>query len=408
MPVDRLLPTDEAHDLIARTRAFADRELASRVTGCEADASYPTGLFAALGRAGLSGLPYPVQYGGAGQPYEVYLQVLEELAARWAAVACAADMHTLACLPTAVHGTDAQREQWLPGMLDGALTGGGSRSEPHVGADPSAVTCRAERTRGGHLLQGTQVAVAHGGRAHFHTVFARTGPARPDVSCFLAPGADEYLYFGAPEEATALRAIPTTAAYWDGVYLEPERLVGAPGRGLRIAFDLLDAGRVGGAACATGLAQAALDVAGAFVTGADRHLLVEPAGAVDSARAIYLDAARRRDAGISYTRQASVAESAAVEAAVRATAAAVRILGEVADTDEFPVRRYAREAAVLRLRIAPTAGVGGSGAGGSGGGTSGGGASTAGGGAGAVVGVPAVRRLESGRGGALSVRGSVA
>ncbi|MEU0937729.1 MULTISPECIES: acyl-CoA dehydrogenase family protein [unclassified Embleya] len=368
MPVDRLLPTDEAHDLIARTRAFADRELASRVTGCEADASYPTGLFAALGRAGLSGLPYPVPYGGGGRPYEVYLQVLEELAAYWVAVAGAVDVHTLACLPTAVHGTHAQREQWLPGMLDGALTGGGSRSEPQVGADPSAVTCRAERTRGGHLLQGTQFAVAHGGRAHFHTVFARTGPARPDVSCFLAPGADEYLYFGAPEETTALRAIPTTTAYWDGVYLEPERLIGAPGRGLRIAFDLLDAGRLGGAACATGLAQAALDVAGAFVTRVDRHLLVEPAGAVDSARAIYLDAARRRDAGISYTRQASVAEPAAVEAAVKATAAAVRILGAVADTDEFPVRRYAREAAALRLRIAPAAGGAGAGGGDAGGG----------------------------------------
>ncbi|MYS82717.1 acyl-CoA dehydrogenase family protein [Embleya scabrispora] len=396
MPVDRLLPTDEAHDLIARTRAFADRELASRVAGCEADASYPTGLFTALGRAGLSGLPYPVRYGGGGQPYEVYLQVVEELAARWAAVAGAVDTHTLACLPTAAHGTDAQREQWLPGMLDGALTGGGSRSEPHVGADPSAVTCRAERTRAGHLLQGTQFALAHGGRAHFHTVFARTGPARPDVSCFLAPGADEYLYFAAPEEATALRAIPTTTAYWDGVYLEPERLIGAPGRGLRIAFDLLDAGRLGGAACATGLAQAALDVAGAFVTGADRHLPAEAAAAVDSARAIYLDAARRRDAGISYTRQASVAESAAVEAAVKATAAAVRILGAVADTDEFPVRRYAREAAVLRRRIAAAGGAG-AGAFGAGGG----------GGTGAAAGVPVGRRHGSGRGGALSVRGSV-
>ncbi|MFJ8740900.1 acyl-CoA dehydrogenase family protein [Embleya sp. NPDC127516] len=353
MPVDRLLPTDEAHDLIARTRAFADRELAPRVTGCEADASYPTGLFSALGRAGLSGLPYPVHYGGGGQPYEVYLQVLEELAARWPAVAGALDVHTLACLPTAAHGSATQREQWLPGMLDGALTGGGSRSEPHVGADPSAVTCRAERTRGGHLLQGTQLALVHGGRAHFHTVFARTGSARPDISCFLAPGADEYLYFSAPEPTTALRAIPTTTAYWDGVYLEPERLIGAPGRGLRIAFDLLDAGRLGTAACATGLAQAALDVVGDFAGGGDRHALAEPAGAVDSARAIYLDAARRRDAGISYTRQASVAESAAVEAAVRATAAAVRILGAEADTDEFPVRRYAREAAALRGRIAP-------------------------------------------------------
>ncbi|MGC0416373.1 acyl-CoA dehydrogenase family protein [Embleya sp. AB8] len=355
MPVDRLLPTDEAHDLIARTRAFADRELAPRVTECELEARYPTGLFAALGRAGLSGLPYPTRYGGGGQPYEVYLQVLEELAGRWVGAAGAVDVHTLACLPTARHGTDAQREQWLPGMLDGTLTGGYARAEPHAGADPSAITCRAERTRAGYVLLGTQVGVAHGGRAHFQTVFARTGPGRPDVSCLLAPGADEYLYFGAPEESTALRAMPTTGAYWDGVHLEPERLIGRRNEGLRIAFEVLDAGRLGVAACATGLAQAALEIAVDFAAGREHRLLAERLGAVESARAIYLDAARRRDAGLSYSRQASVAEPIAVAAAVEATGEALRVLGPVADTDEFPVARYAREAATLHRRLAPTA-----------------------------------------------------
>ncbi|WP_439680078.1 acyl-CoA dehydrogenase family protein [Embleya sp. MST-111070] len=352
MPVDRLLPSDAAHDLIARTRAFADRELTPRAGACEAEARYPTGLFRTLGRAGLSGLPYPVRYGGGGQPYEVYLQVLEELAARWVGLADAVHVHTLACLPAAVHGTDAQREQWLPEMFDGALIGGHGRAEPHVGADPSAVACRAERTRGGHLMVGTQVELAHGGRAHFHTVFARTGPARPDVSCFLAPGADEYLYFGPPEQSLGLRAFPTTTAYWDGVYLEPERLIGVRDRGLRIAFEILDAGRLGAAACATGLAQAALEIATDCAARPDRGVLAECAGAIDSARAMYLDAARRRDAGLSYTRQASVAELVAVEAAMETSTTAVRILGAAAD--EFPVHRYAREAATLHRRATRT------------------------------------------------------
>src|SRR5918997_6368733 len=119
MAVDRLLPTTEAADLIALTRELADKELATRVEVHERAETYPEGLFATLGAAGLLGLPYPEEYGGGAQPYEVYLQVLEELAARWAAVAVAVSVHGLACHPVATFGSVTQREQWLPRLLAG-------------------------------------------------------------------------------------------------------------------------------------------------------------------------------------------------------------------------------------------------------------------------------------------------
>jgi alkylation response protein AidB-like acyl-CoA dehydrogenase len=359
--VDRLLPTDEAQDLIELVRDVADKELATRVTEHERAESYPEGLFATLGGLGLLGLPYPEEMGGGGQPYEVYLQVLEELGARWAAVAVAVSVHGLSCHPLATFGTDAQRERWLPAMLAGELIGGYSLSEPQAGSDAAALACRAERTEQGYRVTGTKAWITHGGRADFYALFARTGEGSRGISCFLAPGQVEGLSFGRPEEKMGLTAIPTTSAHWDGALLEADRLLGAEGQGLSIAFSALDSGRLGIAAVATGLAQAALDTAVGYAQErttfgrriADHQglgfLLADMAAAVDSARATYLDAARRRDAGRPYGRQASVAKLVATDAAMKVTTDAVQVLGGYGYTRDFPVERYMREAKIMQI-----------------------------------------------------------
>ncbi|WP_033217487.1 acyl-CoA dehydrogenase family protein [Kitasatospora phosalacinea] len=361
MAVDRLLPTEEAADLIALTRDLADRELATKVASHEKEERYPEGLFALLGQAGLLGLPYPEEFGGGGQPYEVYLQVLEELASRWAAVAVATSVHTLACHPLTAYGTPEQRERWLPRMLAGELVGGYSLSEPNAGSDAAALTCRAEPVEQGYRITGTKAWITHGGKADFYALFARTAPGPHGVSCFLAPGRVEGLTFGPPEEKMGLNAVPTTAAYWDGALLERDRLIGAEGQGLPIAFSALDSGRLGIAACATGLAQAALDHAVAYAnerTTFGRRivdhqglgfLLADMAAAVDSARATYLDAARRRDLGRPFSRQASVAKLVATDAAMKVTTDAVQVLGGYGYTRDFPVERYMREAKIMQI-----------------------------------------------------------
>jgi alkylation response protein AidB-like acyl-CoA dehydrogenase len=361
MAVDRLLPTPEAADLIALTREIADKELAPRVEQHEEAESYPEGLFTTLGRAGLLGLAYPEEFGGGGQPYEVYLQVLEELAARWAAVAVAVSVHTLACHPLHAYGTDRQRERWLPGMLAGELVGGYSLSEPQAGSDAAALACKAERTDGGYRINGTKAWITHGGQAGFYALFARTGQGSHGISCFVAPGQAEGLSFGAPERKMGLRGIPTTSAYWDGALLDADRLVGAEGQGLQIAFSALDSGRLGIAACATGLAQAALDVAVDYANERSTFgrrildhqglgfLLADMAAAVDSARATYLDAARRRDAGRPFSRQASVAKLVASDAAMKVTTDAVQVLGGYGYTRDFPVERHMRDAKIMQI-----------------------------------------------------------
>ncbi|WP_217180514.1 acyl-CoA dehydrogenase family protein [Streptomyces sp. AC495_CC817] len=373
MAVDRMLPTEEAEDLIALVRDLADRELATRVERHESTEEYPEGLFAVLSKAGLLGLPYPEEYGGGSQPYEVYLQVLEELAARWAAVAVATSVHTLACHPLNAFGTEAQKQRWLPDMLGGELVGGYSLSEPQAGSDAAALACKAERTDAGYRVTGTKAWITHGGRADFYALFARVVPGggvesgrgvasgAGGISCFLAPGSTEGLSFGAPERKMGLQGIPTTSAYWDGALLETDRLIGAEGQGLQIAFSALDSGRLGIAACATGLAQAALDAAvdyaGERTTFGRKiidhqglgFLLADMAAAVDSARATYLDAARRRDAGLPFGRQASVAKLIATDAAMKVTTDAVQVLGGYGYTRDFPVERYMREAKIMQI-----------------------------------------------------------
>ncbi|HEY2831913.1 MAG TPA: acyl-CoA dehydrogenase family protein [Sporichthyaceae bacterium] len=361
MAVDRLLPTAEARDLLALAREVAEKELATRVDSYEAEEAYPDGLFSIMGEAGLLGLAYPEEWGGGGQPYEVYLQVLEEFAARWAAVAVAVSVHSLAGHPLVQFGNPAQQERWLPDIATGAVIGGYSLSEPQAGSDAAALSCKATKTETGFRITGTKAWITHGGRADFYALFARTGEGSRGISCFQGPGAADGLIFGRPEAKMGLHAIPTTAAFYDGVDLDADRLVGDEGQGLEIAFSALDAGRLGIAAIATGIAQAAMDAATVYAkqrtTFGQRiidhqglgFLLADMAAAVDSARATYLDAARRRDAGRPYSRNASVAKLICTDAAMKVTTDAVQVFGGYGYTRDFPVERYMREAKITQI-----------------------------------------------------------
>src|SRR6202158_337376 len=133
MAVDRLLPSQEAEDLIDLTRDIADKVLDPIVDAHEKAETYPEGVFTQLGAAGLLSVPQPEQWGGGGQPYEVYLQVLEEIANRWAAVAVAVSVHSLSSHPLLTFGTDEQRQRWLSGMLSGEQVGAYSPARPAAG-----------------------------------------------------------------------------------------------------------------------------------------------------------------------------------------------------------------------------------------------------------------------------------
>ncbi len=362
MSVQRILPTPEAHDLLALTREIVSREVAPRASDFEAREQFPGEVLRILGRSGLFGLPYDEEYGGGGQPYEVYLQVLEEVATGWLAIAEAITVHTLSCYPVAMFGTDAQRKRYLPDLLGGERLGAYCLSEPAGGSDAGAMTTRAVRDGDAYVVTGTKAWITHAHHADVYNVFCRTGgPGPKGISCLLADAGTAGIVPQPPERTMALRASPVAQVAFDGARIPADRLIGEEGVGFRIAMQALDSGRLGIAACAVGLAQAALDYAVGYAREREQFgkaiidfqgigfLLADMATAVSAARAQTLWAARLKDAGRPFSAEAAKAKLFATDTAMRVTTDAVQVLGGAGYVADHPVERYMREAKVLQI-----------------------------------------------------------
>lgn len=361
-PVDRQLPTDEARDLISLVRDIAQHEIAPKAAEEEDAGRFPRDVFTLLSRSGLLGLPYDSEYGGGDQPYEVYLQVLEELAAARLTVGLGLSVHSLAAYGLAAYGTKEQRTEHLPAILGGGLLGAYALSEPASGSDAASLRTKAVREGDAWVITGTKSWITHGGIADFYTVMARTGEEGPrGITAFLVPGDAEGLSAAAPEKKMGLKGSPTAQIHLDGVRVPDTRRLGEEGQGFTIALAALDSGRLGIAACAIGLAQAALDEAVAYATDrrqfgrpiADfqglRFMLADMATQIEAGRSLYLTAARLRDAGRPFARQAAMAKMFCTDAAMKVTTDAVQVLGGYGYTADFPVERYLREAKVLQI-----------------------------------------------------------
>ncbi|WP_149179029.1 acyl-CoA dehydrogenase family protein [Streptomyces sp. TRM49041] len=361
-PVERQLPTEESRDLIALVRDIVQGEIAPRAAEEEDAGHFPREVFSVLSEAGLLGLPYDAALGGGDQPYEVYLQVLEELAAARLTVGLGVSVHSLACHGLAGFGTKEQQTEHLPAMLGGGLLGGYCLSEPASGSDAASLRTKAVRDGDDWVITGTKAWITHGGIADFYTVMARTGGEGPrGITAFLVPGDAEGVSAAVPEKKMGMKGSPTSQLHFDGVRVPDSRRIGEEGQGFTIALSALDSGRLGIAACAIGVAQAALDESVAYARDrrqfgrpiADfqglRFMLADMATQIEAGRALYLAAARLRDAGRPFSREAAMAKLFCTDAAMKVTTDAVQVLGGYGYTADFPVERYMREAKVLQI-----------------------------------------------------------
>ena len=361
MTVDRILPSAEAYELLGLTRELADGELSPRVERYEERGEFPRDVLRTIGHSGLLGLPYPESYGGAGQPYEVFVQVLEILAGSWLAIAEAVSVHTLACYPVVAHGSERQRKM-LPDLLGGDVLGAYCLSEPQGGSDAAHLSTRAVRDGDDWVVTGTKAWITHGGEADFYNIFCRTGGAgAAGISCLLADADTPGLLPQRPERTMGLRSSPPAQIVFDGARVAADRLVGGEGAGFRIAMEALDAGRLGIAACAVGLAQAAVDYAVAYAREREQFgrpiaafqglgfMLADMATQVSAARALLLAAARLKDAGRPYSVEAAKAKLFATDTAMRVTTDAIQVLGGYGYVRDHPVERWFREAKVLQI-----------------------------------------------------------
>lgn len=367
--VDRLLPTDEAVELLALAREIATKELAPQVAEAEEKAEFPEAAYRLLGRSGLLSLPFEEEYGGGGQPYEVYLQVIEEIATVWPSVGVGTSVHALTATVVAANAAPEVRDAWLPRMLAGDWLGAYCLSEPQAGSDVSGIRTAAVRDPAAgpgesadYVVTGTKQWISNGSCADYYVLFARTSedPKR-GLSAFLVPDGTSGMSFGAPEKKMGLHCDVTTQVVFDRARVPTSQLIGEEGAGMRVALSALDAGRLGIAAVATGIAQGALAHAVAYAKEREQFgrkigefqgmqfLLADMAADVERARASYLHAARLKDAGRPYSRQASIAKLTATDAAMRVTTDAIQVLGANGYMRDFPVERMFRDAKVTQI-----------------------------------------------------------
>jgi alkylation response protein AidB-like acyl-CoA dehydrogenase len=355
--------TEDQREVVAAVREFVADRAAPAAAGFEEKHEFPRDLFQHLGAMGLCGIPYDEAYGGGGQSYLTYLAVLEEIATGFFSLALTLSVHHLSAFGVHGFGSSKLKEKYLHRLCSGEWLGAYALSEASSGSDAASLRTKAEHAEGrGYRLTGAKRFISSAGEAEFYLVMARTGDEGPKgISAFAVEKGWEGFDFGKREEKMGWQASPMRELLFDGCLVPAENLVGEEGQGFTIALAALESGRLGIAACSTGLAQAALEAAVAFARERRQFgkpivefegiqfMLADMATQIEAARRLYREAARARDAGVPSGIAASMAKLFASDMAMQVTTDAVQVHGGYGYMQEYPVERYMREAKALQI-----------------------------------------------------------
>jgi alkylation response protein AidB-like acyl-CoA dehydrogenase len=355
--------TPEQREIQSLTREFARHEIEPNAAAWDRDHHFPRDLFAKLAELGLMGTCIPEEYGGAGADFLSYILVLEELSRGDAGVGVTVAVHTSAVtLPLLTHGTDEQRSRFVPPLARGEHLGAFALTEPEAGSDAGAVRTRAEAEGDGWRISGGKQWITNARHAGTFLVFARTDPDTPGargVSAFVLDA--DHVRVTRDEEKLGLNSSVTNDIVIDGAFVSRDRLLGDENHGFRIAMQTLDGGRIGIAAQALGIAQAAYDVAREYAKErqafgrpiaefqAIQNKLADMSLEIDAARLLVYRAAWLKARGEAHTEEGAKAKLFASEMARRQTGEAIQILGGYGFTKEFPVERYYRDAKITEI-----------------------------------------------------------
>jgi butyryl-CoA dehydrogenase len=355
--------TQDQREIQALTRDFAGAEIDPHAAQWDRDHHFPRDLFSKLAELGLMGVCVPEEYGGAGADFLSYILVLEELSRADAGVGVTLAVHTSATtLPILTFGTDEQKARFVPPLARGEHLGAFALTEAEAGSDAGALRTKAEPDGDGWTITGAKQWITNGRHAGTLLLFARTdaetGGAR-GVSAFVVDG--EHVRVTRDEEKLGLNSSVTNDIVVEGVRVGRDRLLHEENRGFRVAMVTLDGGRIGIAAQALGIAQAAYDVAREYATErrafghriadfqAIQHKLANMSMEIDAARLLVYRAAWLKQEGRPHTEEGAKAKLFASEMARRQTAEAIQVLGGYGYTKEFPVERYYRDAKITEI-----------------------------------------------------------
>ncbi|HET6819543.1 MAG TPA: acyl-CoA dehydrogenase family protein [Candidatus Limnocylindria bacterium] len=337
---------------------FAARELAPTVAQRDEEERYDRGLFDRMGELGLTGLPYPEEFGGAGMGTFPWVLACEELAVADMGMAVSLSVHVLAQLCIYSAGSAEQKSRLLPPMTAGQQLGAFALTEPQAGSDASAIALRAERDGDDYVLNGSKVWITNGADADVTVAFATLDRAlgRDGITAFVVERGTPGFRVGSHERKMGIRDSVSAELIFDGARVPAANRLGDDGKGLKVALSALGAGRISIAAACVGVARAALEHAARYATQRSQFgrpiaeqemvqaMLADAATAVDAARLLTWRAARLRDAGQPINSASSMAKLFASDTAMRVATDAVQIYGGAGYSRDNPVERFMRDA----------------------------------------------------------------
>ncbi|MFQ5865755.1 MAG: acyl-CoA dehydrogenase [bacterium] len=356
--------TEEQLMLKNMVQEFAKNELEPKAMEIDETGEFPWENIKKMAELGLMGIPFPEKYGGAGMDTLSFALAIEEVARVCGSTCLIMAAHISLCAtPIYLFGTEEQKQKYLTPLAKGKSVGSFCLTEPDAGSDAGAAKTTAVLDGKYYVLTGSKVFVTNAGVADTFVVFAKTDPQKGvhGMSAFIVGKETEGLIIGKREEKLGLHACDTRAVSLDHCQVPKENLLGKENEGFKQALITLDGGRIGIGAMAVGLAQGALDKAGAYSKEREafakpiselqaiRWMLADMATEIHAARLMVHHAARLRDQGKPFAKEASMAKLFASEMAMRATKNAIQIFGGYGFCKDYPVERYWRDAKLTTI-----------------------------------------------------------
>jgi butyryl-CoA dehydrogenase len=356
--------TEEQEMLRKMVRDFAEAEVAPTAAERDEEERFDRSIFEKMAELGLTGIPWPEKYGGAGADYVSYVLAVEELSRVDASVGVTLSAHvSLASWPLYKFGTEEQKQKFLRPLAEGKKMGAYCLTEPGSGSDSAGMRTTAVKDGDHYILNGSKIFITNAGEAEIYIVFAVTEPAlkHKGISAFIVEKGMEGFTMGKKEKKLGIRSSPTLAVNFEDVRVPKENLLGAEGEGFKIAMMTLDGGRNGIAAQALGIAQGAFDHALAYAKErvqfgkpisslqAIQFKLADMATKIEAARLLTYQAAWLEDQGLPYGKASAMSKVFAGDIAMEVTTEAVQVFGGYGYTREYPVERFMRDAKITQI-----------------------------------------------------------
>lgn len=355
----------EEHEMIRKmVRDFAKNEVAPTAAERDENEQFDREIFNKMGELGLTGIPWPEEYGGIGSDYLAYCIAVEELSRVDASVGVTLSAHTsLAGWPLFKFGSEEQKQKYLRPMAQGQSIGGYGLTEPGSGSDAGGMKTTATLDGDEYILNGSKIFITNGGVADFYVVFAMTDPTQKHTGCsaFIVEADFPGFSVGKKEKKLGIRSSPTTEIIFEDCRVPKENVLGEVGEGFKIAMKTLDGGRNGIAAQAVGIAQGALDASVDYAKervqfgkpiSAQQGIgfkLADMATNIEAARLLTYQAAWLESEGLPYGKESAMSKLFAGDTAMKVTTEAVQVFGGYGYTKDYPVERFMRDAKITQI-----------------------------------------------------------